>query len=417
MDSKTQGAWIIHHTRKLQAVTSQDFDQLAFSGKCGLILSGIAASFQTTMPKSRVEALAKANGISPRSELPAILGELERQKLIQQSANAVEVLGLSTHSVLDHTATIFSEGSPAPEEQAVINISETVSESPVMESDLVQLAGDTFKLRRSDATELVAKGEGIGFFDAEENSRGERLIFNGNLFRTDEIHKVNAVMRTLDATEIQRFRELNDILAKQGCITLKHAHTVATEPLFMKLQSIGLYDVSKIGNEFGSHYFVTRPAAFSKFTSTIADDAFDLAKAFVSALTYGMTSSSFGRGRIQMISALMGKLISGAWIGPATAIGHDYQALEMRGVVEVKPSSGSMYTMRLLKPEVGRLALAVIQEGEATSEALNQLPSAAVSQYTEPELNRTVVRKNITEPLKKGVGNLLTELRTGGLKK
>ncbi|HMU63198.1 MAG: hypothetical protein U1E82_04070 [Nitrosomonas sp.] len=417
MDNKTQGAWIIHHTRKLQAVTSQDFDQLAFSGKCGLVLSGIAASFQTTMPKSRVEALAKANGISPRSELPAILAELERQKLIQQGSDAVEVLGLSTHTVLDHTATIFAEGSPAPEERAVISISETVSESPVLETDLVQLASDAFKLKGTDATELVAKGEGIGFFDAEKNSRGERLVFNGNLFRTEEIHKISAVMRTLDATDTQRFRELNDILAKQGCVTLAQAHTVATEPLFVKLQSIGLYDVNKIGNEYGSHYFVTRPAAFSKFTSTIADDAFDLAKAFVSALTYGMTKSPSGRGRIQMISALMSKLISGESIGPATAIGSDYQVLEMRGVVEVESSKGSMYTMRLLKPEVGRLALAVIQEGEATSEALSQLPSAAVSQYTEPESNRAVVRKNITEPLKKGVGNLLTELRTGGLKK
>lgn len=417
MDDKTQGAWIIHHTRKLQAVTSQDFDQLAFAGKCGLMLSGIAASFQTTMPKSRVEALAKANGLSPRSELPAVLAELERQKLIQQGTDAVEVLGLSTHSVLNHTTTIFREGSPASEEKAVIDISETVSESPVSENELIQFAGDAFQLKASDAKDLMLKGEGIGFFDAESNTRGERLVFNGNLFRTDDIQKISAVMRTLGTAETEKFRELNDTLAKQGCIGLKQAHSVVTEQLFNKLQAIGLYDVNKIGNEYGSHYFVTRPAAFSKFTSTIADDAFDLAKAFVSALTYGMTTSAFGRGRIQMISALMSKLIAGAWIGPATAIGHDYQALEMRGVVEVKPSSGSMYTMRLLKPDVGRLALAVIQEGEATTEAIAQLPSAAVSHYTEPESNRVVVRKNITEPLKRGVGNLLTELRTGGLKK
>ena len=210
--------------------------------------------------------------------------------------------------------------------------------------------------------------------------------------------------------------ELNDILAKQGCITLRKAYSVATEKLFTKLHSIGLYDVGKIGNEMGSHYFVTRPAAFSKFTSTIADDAFDLAKAFVNALTYGMTTSPYGRGRIQMISALMNKLISGRRIGPATAIGHDYQALEMRGVVEVERSSGSIYTMRLLKPDVGRLALAVIQDGEAASEVLSQLPPAAISQYTEPESNRTVIRKNITKPLKRGVGNLLSRLRTGGLK-
>ena len=415
MDNKTQGAWIIHHARKLQAVTSQDFDQLAFSGKCGLILSGIAASFQTTIPKSRVDALAKANGISPRSELPAILAELEKQKLIQQGSDAVEVLGLSTHSVLDHTSTIFREGLPSSEEQAVISISETVSEGPVLEAELLQLAADTFKLKDADAAELVAKGEGIGFFDAENNSSGERLVFNGNLFRATEIQKISSVMRSLSTTDSSRLRELNDILSKQGCVTLEQAHAVTSKPLFEKMHSIGLFDVSKIGNEYGSHYFVTRPAAFSKFTSTIADDAFDLAKAFVSSLTYGMTSSSFGRGRIQAISALMTKLISGAWIGPATAIGHDYQALEMRGVVQVRPSKGSMYTMRLLKPEVGRLALAVIQEGETTSEALSQLPSAAVNQYTEPELNRSIVRRNITEPLRKGVGDLLMELRTGGL--
>lgn len=417
MDNKTQGAWIIHHTRKLQSVTSQDFDQLAFAGKCGLMLSGIAASFQTTMPKSRVEALAKANGISRRSELPAVLAELERQKLIQQGVDAVEVLGLSTHSVLNHTSVIFQEGSPAPEEQAAIDISETVSASPVSENELVKFAGDTFKLKALDAKDLLAKGEGIGFFDAEINSGGERLVFNGNLFRTDNIHQINAVMSTLSVSDIEKFRELNDLLAKQGCISLIQAHTVITKPLFDKLQSIGLYDVSKIGNEYGSHYFVTRAAAFSKFTSTIADDAFDLAKAFVSALTYGMTSSPSGRGRITMITALMRKLIAGDWLNPNTAAGHDYQALEMRGVVEVKPCSGSMCTMRLLKPEVGRLALAVIQDGEATTEVITQLPSGAISHYAEPELNRSITRKNISAPLKTGVGNLLTELRTGGLKK
>lgn len=198
MDNKTQGAWIIHHTRKLQSVTSQDFDQLAFAGKCGLILSGIAASFQTTMTRSRVEALSKANGISPRLELPVVLDELERQRLIQQGTDAVEVLGLSTHSVLDHTSLIFRDGSPAPEEQAVIDISEIVSESPIEENELIQYTGDAFKLLKSDAKDLMAKGEGIGFFDAENNSCGERLVFNGNLFRTESISKISAVMKTMN---------------------------------------------------------------------------------------------------------------------------------------------------------------------------------------------------------------------------
>ena len=72
-----------------------------------------------------------------------------------------------------------------------------------------------------------------------------------------------------------------------------------------------MFDVNVVGNESGKNYFVTRPAAFSKFTNTIADDALDLAKALVASLTYGMTVSSYYRGRIQMIS--------GGSVGPATA--------------------------------------------------------------------------------------------------
>ncbi|UWE19016.1 hypothetical protein [Herbaspirillum huttiense] len=417
MEKKTEGAWIVHHARKLQSVVSQDFDQTAFAGKCGLLLSAIAASTQTTLSKPKLDALATATRISPRAELPAILDELARQKLIDQSSTEVSVLGLSTQSVLGHTSTIFREGNPKPEELAAIEIAESVSEMPLPSSELREKIGDTFKLASADATDLLKTGESIGFFDAETNSAGDQLIFNGNLFRSGDIKKITIVLSALSDEESRKFRELNDLLAQTGCISLRECQKITGEQLFTKLHSIGLYDVSKIGNEQGSHYFVTKPASFSKFTSSVIDDAFDLAKAFVTALTYGMTSSQSGRGRIQMITVLMNRLISGNWIGPATAIGQDYKILEMKGVVEVRHSRGSMYEMRLLKPEVGKLALAVIQEGEIAGETLTQLPSSNVSHYVVPEENRGVVRKNISEPLKRTVGNLLNELRTGGIKK
>lgn len=50
MDKKTKGAWIIHHTRKLQTITVQEFDQLPLAGKCGFVLSSMAAESQTTIP-------------------------------------------------------------------------------------------------------------------------------------------------------------------------------------------------------------------------------------------------------------------------------------------------------------------------------------------------------------------------------
>ena len=222
-------------------------------------------------------------------------------------------------------------------------------------------------------------------------------------------------MSSLKPSESRNLVELNSKLQASGCLPLLAVIQVLGEDLFSNLHSIGMFDVSVVGNESGKNHFVTRPAAFSKFTNSIADDALDLAKALVASLTYGMTISSYYRGRIQMISALMSKLIAGGTVGPATAIGNDYQALEYKGVVKVTPSSGSMFTMTLLKPEVGRLALSVIQDGDITAESLPQLPGAKVTEYINPEATREVQRKHSTDAVKLNTRNLLNEIRTGGM--
>ncbi len=417
MDNKTKGAWVIHHARKLQRVTDTDFDKLSFAGKCGLMLSAITANSQRQIKLSKIEGLAKANLISPLTELKSIIDELERQKLIEKSSENVEILGLTTQAVLEHTSTIFEEKSPTQEESLIINISESASQNPIIENEVIEQIGDVCKLSEEDAITLVKKSELIGFFDAETDNYEQRFIFNGNLFRGEDIKKINAVMATLNSNEKQSINEFNDKLYKEGCVSLDKAYAILSKTLFMKLQSIGFYDVNEISNENGNYYFITRPAAFSKFTKSFTDDALDLAKAFVSSLTYGMTKSSPGRGKIQMITALMNKLISGELVGPATAIGQDYRALEMRGVVEVQNTKNSMYSMRLLKPEVGKLALAVIKEGDVVTELFGNIPGAAISNYVEPELNRTIVRKNSTQSLQKSVGEMISKIRTGGLYK
>ena len=68
MDKKTQGAWLLHHARKLQATTNQDFDSIAFAGKSGTLLSAISAERQSVVTQQRLEALARANHISPKTE-------------------------------------------------------------------------------------------------------------------------------------------------------------------------------------------------------------------------------------------------------------------------------------------------------------------------------------------------------------
>lgn len=417
MDKKTQGAWLLHHSRKLQATTNQDFDAIAFAGKTGTLLSAISAEKQGVVTQKRLEALARANHISPKTEMPAIITELARQRLVMPGINGVDVLGLTGHSVLEHTARIFEESPHEAHEDAVIVVSEIASENPTTDKAATEFLSDKFKLSGQAVKDTLNLAGTIGFFDFEPISDKEKLLFNGNLFRRDDARKINGVLSSLKPGEGNLLREVNSKLQQTGCLPLDAVLKMLGQELFARLHSIGLFDVSVVGNDKGKSHFVTRPAAFSKFSDSIADDALDLAKALVASLTYGMTISSYYRGRIQMISKLMNKLIGGHSVGPATAIGNDYQALELKGVVAVLPAEGGMFTMKLLKPEVGRLALAVIEEGDITAESVTHLPGARVTEYIAPEANREVQRKNASDAVKLNTRNLLQEIRTGGLKK
>ncbi|USW01359.1 hypothetical protein KUA23_00915 [Pseudomonas pergaminensis] len=417
MEKNIKGAWILQHGQKLQATTNQDFDAISFAGKCGKFLSAISAENQEKITDKRLEALAKANYISPKTEVPAIIAEFKRQKLILPGAGGIEVLGLTGREVLSYTATIFDESDRETYEDAVISLSEATSDLPITNTLAIDYISDTFKLAKADAQSTLLLGSNIGFFDTESISPTEKLIFNGNLFRREDARKINAVLSTLSAVETQNVNEVNSRLNGAGCLPLSSVTTILGEKLFSQLHSIGMFDVSVVGNESGKNSFVTRPAAFSKFTNSIADDALDLAKALVASLTYGMTVSTYYRGKITAISSLMQKLIDGGTVGPATAIGNDYQALEYKGVVKVSPAHGGMFNMKLLKPEVGRLALSVIQSGNITGEAVDNLPGAKVTSYTAPEATRDVCRKNSTDAVKLKTRNLLNEIRTGGLNK
>ncbi|MEM5427218.1 hypothetical protein [Cupriavidus oxalaticus] len=414
MEDRTTGAWLVHHAQKIQVTTNQDFDNVAFAGKSAILLSALSTSQQDSLSHDKVKSLAKANGIAQRTELPAILEELVRQKLIDRGATGIEVLGVSSSAVIEHAAKIFHESDPAPHELAAVEVADVVSAQPKREVDFFTELQDNFKLSSSAAKDFLTTASQIGFFDSEQLSPDERIYFNGNLFRKDGVKKVQAALDSLSAPERTGLTTLQEQLQQHGCVPVEMAVTTTGETLFRKLQAIGLIDVSSVGNDAGQHHFVTSPAAFSKFTNSIADDALDLAKALVAALTYGMTKSTQGRGRIMALTALMRRLIGGHFVGPATAIGQDYRVLEFKRVIEVRQESNGLFSMRLLKPDVGRLALAVLEEGGVMPGPSPLLPGASVSAFTGPERNRVETRhKNVTPQLKSGVASLLDDLRTG----
>ncbi len=417
MDTKVKGAWIIHHTNKLNsvAINSTDYEQLNFAGKSGMLLNGIAASEQTTLSKNRVKSLASAAGISTKLELPVIINELKRQRLIDESSTEITVLGLSTGETLSHTARIYEEAHPTLTEQASIEIAESVSECPLSEKIITEQISDTLKIKSSDTKDIIRQFSDIGFVDSESVG-DDKIFFNGNLFRKDNIRKINSIISSLSSAEERKIRELLTTLDSKGCISMEEALAITSQEILDKMVSIAFIDINTIGNEIGTYMFVTRPSAFKKFSNPIVDDAFDLAKAFLTSLTFGMTKSSYYRGRIKMIEALMNKLIQGYWVGPATAIGQDYKILELKGVIQVRQEEKGMFSMRLLKKDIGELAYKVISEGEASTSSMAQFPSVSATKYIGPEPNRTVKRKKQSEPLKKGIANLLNDLRTGGIK-
>jgi hypothetical protein len=118
MDAKTKGAWLVHHTHKLEQVHGiQQFDKISAAGKAGILLSALSASDQTSLDSARVELLAKAASINTVFELPKLLELLQKRGLVQVSDKGVDVLGVTTSLVVQHVAkTVVTTLRMAPDQ-------------------------------------------------------------------------------------------------------------------------------------------------------------------------------------------------------------------------------------------------------------------------------------------------------------
>jgi len=412
---RTKGAWIIHHGRKAHNAIQGGaaFPALETAGRAATLLSSLSASDEITLPKTRVEALAKAAGFNPKLELPRILEILSEKRLIDRgTTGAVAVVGLTTSATAGHAAEIFEELEPSQEERATIVAAERTTDAPVKFALVAEYIGDEFKLSKGDRSDLVEVSSRIGFVDSE-GLGDDRLIFNGNIFKRGTTLKVKRIIDSLSSAEISLVNTVEAKLAEKGCLGVSSVGRVLGKELFEKLRAAGMYDVHYVHNPSGEFGFVTRPAAFHKFNDPMVDDAFDLAKALVAALFYGMSQSSASRGKIRMLSALLRNLIAGLEVGPATAIGEDYKVLEAAGVIRVRPV-GWGYKMKLLKKDVGEMALKVLTTGDAASEAVASHPlPGAMSGFTGPEASRWDFRGRQSVQSRKQTRSILESLRTG----
>ena len=417
MDKKTKGARLIHHTKKLQNFTNQaEFENTFYAGKAGILLSSISADNQIILNRERVEVLAKASNIT-KLELPTLLKYLEAKGLIDSSEDEISVLGVTTSSALSHTADIFDSFAPESLELAALDVAELTSIKPVRQREISEEISDIYRLDKSTTAQLISASTSFGFVDVEYFGKDDRLLFNGNLFRRETASKVEKILSSLSDKESQRLIEASNILAETACVPLEQIKNILGEELFNKVSAIGILDINVVSNSSEDSGFVTLPSAFAKFGDSMVSDAFDLAKAFISSITYGMTKSPYERGQIQMVSVLLKALIRGEPVGPVKAIGEDYKILELKGVIEVKNDwkkgrYGPM--MKLLKREVGELVLQLIEQGDISEYSLDILPGVAVTEFNGPEYNRESVRRQQIATNPKATNDMLSILRQGG---
>lgn len=413
MDNKTKGAWIIHHGQKLaQVVNPQGHDALEVASKAGLLLSSLCASQeQSNWTPDQVNTLARVHGIRPL-EQAELLKELAKAQLVDVSQHGVAVLGVTSPSVLKHTTAIFEAQNPNPANEAALELAESVAHEPRSGSELSEFLSDKFRMASNQIQDFLDESIGIGFVDRTKFDQGSHLYFNGNLFRDGDIAKTRKVLNSLRQSEQALVHEVTQELATSGVLLESEVHQRLGVSLFKKLQSISMFDVSAVNNDSETVRYVTLPSAFGKYGRPFTEDAMDLAKMFVACLNYGMTRSSATRGRIHSLEALVRKMMRGEEVGPAPAIGMDYRVLEMRGVVRIRPERSTHFLMRLLKPEIGEIALAVLTQGTASEQLA--LPSAAASSFTPPEPERVAARRRFADPSNTQLRACLDVLRTGG---
>lgn len=410
---ETKGAWIVHHARKISMDVGApaEYSVLDEAGKAADLLMRLGATDEATLHNTEVAAIARAANLNPRTELPHYLNLLAEKRLIDTSQDEVQVLGINTRGVLGHASDIFDAGDPSAREIAAIELGEITSQAPLLLAYATEFVSDKFQMKKSESSEFIRRASEIGFVDQEGDDPSNTLLFNGNLFKRDSVDKAAKVLSSLSSSEQAKVVEVNALLDSSGCVYAETCETLLGVALFEKLKAAGVVEVNTVSNESGEHAFVTLPGAFHKFVNPLIDDSFDMAKALVSALSYGKQQRHASQGRVMSFNWILNALINGRTIGPATAIGADYRVLEQNRVIKLSPASSGMYKMKLLKREVGELALQVLNNGDANAESINTPPSAPMSRYAGPETSREKVRKRQTQPSKNHTHDILSALR------
>lgn len=422
MDKGTKGAWLLAQSKSLDGFSGAGatrLENIAFAGDVGrlynLLRRNVADEISPTVDRSTIDRACQLIGIRRPVREQGLKQLADGGRISIANNGAISVLGATSTAVLEATVDIFEDLSPSNEEQAVLEISEKVADRPINRTAAAEYVGDMYRIPSAQTATLIELCKTTAIID-EETDKGRTILFNSNTFRNgDSAWKAHAILEQLNAAERRTLTEVQALLASEGALYDHQVSQILGSELFRRLLKVGYFDRMEISNTTESVGYISSPSAFQKFGRPFEEDPIDDAKALLASLTYGQTRSDYKRGNIRLPVDLLNALIAGREIGAngIKAIGEDYRELEARQVVKVTQRSPGRFTMKLLKRDVGELALTIVSSGSAAKEVV-LLDGSPASSFKGPHAVRTEVRQRNEIGDQRFIADTLDRIRSGG---
>ncbi|MEN1990685.1 hypothetical protein [Paenibacillus hubeiensis] len=429
MDNLTKGTWLVNSANHLVQVKSTAaelsyFEATAQAGKAGNFLSRLIADKQEIISFEKAKVFARQSGISA-VEIKAHLDALKLVEKIDYNIDSLgkihelEIYCFSAVDALNTVANIYDSFEPGRHEEASLLGLQATYERPRYQDEVAEML-TTQGVDEEAATTTLQLQAALGLVKTSD-VESEKLFYNEYAFSGD-VSKVAKAIRGLEREKRQMVEEVQNLVMDTPGF-LSSAIPEHIDPTIIKLmEGVGLLDGITVRSVFGEATYFTAPQSKGQGignTFPVSADVFHKAKVLLSCLRFGQTESVSGRGRIstqQKMMRIVNKLCRGEWVGKCTAIGQDYQLLEMDGVIETSPAGGGQFYMKLRQMEVGTMVQQLLNHNKLLPESevnVEEFMRKQPNSYITPEVRRKQIEAQDTASVANARALLLNTVRTG----
>ncbi|WP_145329493.1 hypothetical protein [Paenibacillus xylanexedens] len=428
MDQLTKGTWVVNSNKHLMQIKSNTpelsyYEATEQSGKAGTLLGRLIADKDEIVSYKKAKVFARQSGITP-AETKVYLDFLRAEEKIDYNIDSsnnikeIEIYCFSTVDALQTVATMYEKFEPSEFEKASLVGLQTTYELPRYQDEMTSILTNN-GISESAALTTIQLQQVLGLVKSSGDP-SEKILYNEYAFSGDP-SKVAKALKSLDTDEKDMVNEVQSLVMQSPGFFAESLPQHISPHIVNLMEGVGLLDGITVQSSFGAGVYYTTPQLKGQGVGTfaMAEDVFHKAKILLSCLRFGQTKSIYGRGKIstqdKMVN-IINKLVRGEWVGKCTAIGQDYQLLEMDGVIQTQPAGGGQFYMKLRQTEVGKMVQQLLSykkllpENEVNEEDfLKTQPTG----YLIPESRRKMIEASDTAPVADARARLLNSLRTG----